>query len=113
MTAWHREDGSCLWVTDPADPRSVILTAEQLSVRTVAHLPGDTVSLTASSSLDPPGPTSILLARQGQWIPVADTRTAARWPMRLEIHRGPLGIDDQRGQQILRAAAADLNAPPG
>lgn len=105
------EDGTCMWVTDPRDPRSVILTAEELSPRTVAHLPDEEVSLTPSASLDPPGPTSVLLAREGQWIPVADTRTAVRWPMRLVIHRGPLGIDDHRGQQILRAVGADLNAP--
>lgn len=111
VSAWHWDDGTCTWVTDPADPRSVILTAELLSARTVAHLPGEEVSLSASGSLDPPGPTSVLLAREGQWIPVADTRTVVRWPMRLEIHRGPLTVDDHRGQQILRAAAADLNAP--
>jgi hypothetical protein len=113
VTARHWMDGTCMWVSDPSDPRTIVLTVEQLSPRSVAHLPGDTVSLRPYTSLDPPGPTSILLAREGQWIPVADRRTAVRWPMRMEIHRGQLGIDDHRGQQILRAAAADLNAPFG
>jgi hypothetical protein len=113
VTAWHQEDGRCMWVTDPSDPRSVVVTAEQLSAASVAHLAGDTVSLTPHASMDPPGPTSVLLAREGQWIPVADRRTAARWPMKVEIMRAPLGIDDQRGQQILRAVAADLNDDPG
>ena len=114
VAPWHGEDGTCMWLTDPQDPATLVMTAEQLDPALVAHLPGDLVSLTASASLTPPGPTSILLGRSGQWIPVANTRTEAQWPIRLEIHRGHLGIDDHRGQQILRAAAADLNgAAPG
>ncbi|WP_193315409.1 nuclease-related domain-containing protein [Nostocoides sp. F2B08] len=105
----HGEDGTCRWLADPQDPATVVMTAEQLEPHSVAHLPGDLVSLTASASLAPPGPTSILLGRPGQWIPVADNRTETQWPIRLEIYRGQLGIDDHRGQQILRAAAADLN----
>lgn len=110
VSPWNGEDGTCRWLADSNDPESVILTAEQVDPASLEHLSGETVRLSASASLSPPGPTSILLGRPGQWIPVADTRTEARWAMRLEIHRGRLGIDDRRGQQILRAAAADLNA---
>lgn len=88
---------------------TVVVTAEQLPEWSLASLAGDTVHLAPSASVTPPGPTSILLARPGQWIPVADSRTETRWPMRVEIHRGPLGIDDTRGQRILRVVAADLN----
>lgn len=106
---WHGEDGVCRWLTDPTDPMTVVVTAEQLPEWSLASLAGDTVHLAPSASVTPPGPTSLLLARPGQWIPVADSRTETRWPMRVEIHRGPLGIDDTRGQRILRVVAADLN----
>lgn len=108
--AWHGMDGTCMWYLDRQDTDSLVLIVRHLSASHVAHLQGNTVSLGPSASLSPPGPTSVLLAREGQWIPVADTRTEARWPMRAEIFRGRLGIDDHRGQQILRAVAADLSA---
>lgn len=98
-----------MWFLDRHDPSSVVIEARQLGASAVAHLLGDTVSLTPYASLNPPGQSSVLLAREGQWIPVAETRTEARWPMRIEIFRGRLGIDHHRGQQIMRAVAADLS----
>lgn len=110
VVAWHGEDGTCRWFLDRADPSSVVLEARRLSPATVKHLVTDTVSVSPWVSRDPAGQTSLLTAREGQWIPVADTRTLAKWPMRVEIHRSRLGIDHHHGDQILRAVAKDLSS---
>lgn len=107
--ALHEPGGDCLWVTDRSDPRSAVVVVDWLEAYVVAHLSGDAPLV--SESFDPVtrSRTSVLLARPIQWIPVADTRTEVRWPMRVRIMRDPLAITHERADQILRAVAADLN----
>lgn len=107
--AAHEERTGCRWLTDPSDPTAAVVTVEWLSERQVAHLSADTVRTTRGYDVAVGRVNSVLLARPDQWIPVADIRTKARWPMRVTIADHALGITHRRADQILRAVAADLN----